>query len=626
MIDNLYQKIAGGSWSEAMATAMASWDGTSPSDPKLLNTLACLMIRDRRMARARALFQEAARLGNREAADNLRSLGWEEMEDNKIQEGRVFPPDTNVCSPELLVRSDRYLASVTELLLPVISERLDAVHCSAFGTEFWRRALGMGLDRHLVLAYDHFLMAEAALANNEVAAVTLDRKCFHVPADYDDLHWFLSDREFGQEQLFSLYCSHFHPERFPSRERHYRSDYALNRDTTPPTPHQPVVGILGSWFKDLWLDRLILESGNDIQCIGFDRTYHSAPTLEREKREFLSRPEAGCDRFCNFFLSTLSSLMPRIFIEDWQQVYRFLSIQMSLYRRLKYVVSELWIGDAMEPIVLAILMRQGVRTVYHEHNYSEHPYVASAVRRWSRLCDIYLAHGSHGALIPNGVVGGSLFDFGEEQSSSRDRTCDILYVSSLAFTRDSLFSGSSALAGNGSHAERCVEFKRAFLSRLPREILARIHYRGYPRDGYGRNWKTCRDDMVFLEEFFSEATRDDLSRNCKETMARSRLVLVSYLATTHLESLHMNIPTVILFAASIEYVDPRFRDFFAPLMDTGICQTNPKRAAEFVAQICDDPETWWQSPDVQTARKEFLAAALGDPGTSIRFMLGLARQ
>jgi len=122
----------------------------------------------------------------------------------------------------------------------------------------------------------------------------------------------------------------------------------------------------------------------------------------------------------------------------------------------------------------------------------------------------------------------------------------------------------------------------------------------------------------------SKATRDDLTRSCKDVMRASRLVVVSYLSTPHLESLYMNIPTIILFPASLDYLEPQFKNFLDPLFVSGICYADPDRAADFLIRIADAPEAWWFSPAVQEARKSFLATALGQPEKAIEFLLNLA--
>jgi putative transferase (TIGR04331 family) len=666
MNDDIVNLIACSKWDDAVSLATKKAESQDLSSPEVINIVACLMLRERRMSMAKALFEEAARLGNREAARNIDVLGWKQVDDDNalftenISSGICFLPSsiarrklaesnsylvpdyfTSLSlkgipsasirevesahnSPDGIRKSMRYLSSVLELVIPVIAERLDSIHSSQFGVEFWRRALGMGLDRHLVLTYDHFVIAESVFEESHLGATTLDSSCFHIPVDYDDLQWFLSDREMGQEQLFSLYCAYFHAERFPSYHYAYRSDYILHPYITPPTAHQPAVGILGSWFKDRWFNQLVRRSGNEIQRIGFDRSFAFNTPVDPGKRAYLSEAVPEFDKFTNFFLSTLSSLMPRSFVEEWSQIYHSLKLQMSIYRRLKWVVSELWIGDAIEPIVLAILMQKGIKTIYHEHNYSEHPFVGSAIFRWARLCDIYMANGPHGRLLPNGIEAGSLFDYGEEQPKHRNCTHKITYISGLASWKSPLLSGSVAPIGFGHHFRACMAFKRRFLSQLPKALLACIHYRGYPLVDYARNWRNFRDDSIACEDILLEATRDDLKRSCKDVMRESRLVVVSYLSTPHLESLYMNVPTIVLFPASLDYLEPQFKHFFDLLFASGIAYADPDRAANFLIRIADAPESWWYSPDVQKARKAFLGTAVGQPETTIEFLLKLA--
>ena len=107
-------------------------------------------------------------------------------------------------------------------------------------------------------------------------------------------------------------------------------------------------------------------------------------------------------------------------------------------------------------------------------------------------------------------------------------------------------------------------------------------------------------------------------------MLQSRLVIVDYISTAYLESLHMNIPTVFFWDPEINHLEERFSDFFQPLIDVGICQTDPVKAAVFIQEIINNPEEWWKHERVQEKKNEWLNNNFQKPHVMIEYLLGLS--
>jgi putative transferase (TIGR04331 family) len=107
-------------------------------------------------------------------------------------------------------------------------------------------------------------------------------------------------------------------------------------------------------------------------------------------------------------------------------------------------------------------------------------------------------------------------------------------------------------------------------------------------------------------------------------MRQSELVVIDYISTSYLECLVMNIPFILFWDIEAYYLKDEYADFFTPLVNVGICQTNPAEAAKFVEKIKDNPAEWWFSESTQAGRKEFMDKNLGEPQVMIDYLLGLA--
>lgn len=100
---------------------------------------------------------------------------------------------------------------------------------------------------------------------------------------------------------------------------------------------------------------------------------------------------------------------------------------------------------------------------------------------------------------------------------------------------------------------------------------------------------------------------DDMRIPGPNSYIRSALVVHSYLGTSWLETLVLNIPTVCFY-------DPHtyaFRDAAQPFIDrleaVGLLHKDGAAAARFVSSIMSDPQAWWQQPEVQEARLAFVS-------------------
>lgn len=138
-----------------------------------------------------------------------------------------------------------------------------------------------------------------------------------------------------------------------------------------------------------------------------------------------------------------------------------------------------------------------------------------------------------------------------------------------------------------------------FVAGLPAHIRDALTVRLYQED-YG--WEQAdrwldRFPDIRLDEGFSEI--DDLIR-------QSRLYISTYNATTYLESISMNMPTVIYWNPEHWELRDSAAPFFDDLSLAGIFHGTPESAARHVNEIWDDVDTWWGSVNVQKARGRFM--------------------
>jgi putative transferase (TIGR04331 family) len=222
--------------------------------------------------------------------------------------------------------------------------------------------------------------------------------------------------------------------------------------------------------------------------------------------------------------------------------------------------------------------------------------------------------------IPNLVRGASLFPFVIDREEQKKY--HMLIVNYDCNARMPHYGGNYGLSEVNSPLH--LEFMRTFMSQLNIETLKKTFYRSTPKF----NFEVLHYDMEdYLKEFLQYTQKTPAvyakGETCKEQMLRSRLVVINYISTSYLEAMLMNIPVVFFFNPATNYLEEEYADFFQPLIEAGICQTDPVKAAQFVERIFDNPEAWWQQEEVQRKKNEWLAKNFQKPQVMIDYMLNL---
>ncbi|MDG6249886.1 LIC12162 family protein, partial [Methanocalculus sp.] len=104
---------------------------------------------------------------------------------------------------------------------------------------------------------------------------------------------------------------------------------------------------------------------------------------------------------------------------------------------------------------------------------------------------------------------------------------------------------------------------------------------------------------------------EKLTQNC-------RLFISTYNATTFLETLAKNIPTIIFWNTEHWELRSSALPYFKQLEKVGIFHQNPYLAAVKVSEIWDDVTSWWYNAEVQEARKVFCNQYARIPDNPIR--------
>ena len=139
-----------------------------------------------------------------------------------------------------------------------------------------------------------------------------------------------------------------------------------------------------------------------------------------------------------------------------------------------------------------------------------------------------------------------------------------------------------------------------FVEHLPQSIRSALTVRLYPQD-FG--W----DQVRRWRDRFPGLHLDEGQSDINSLIRQSRLYISTYNATTFLESLTMNVPTVIYWNPKHWELRDSAIPYFEDLGRVGIFHETPVSAARHVSAVWDDVDAWWSSPSVREVLERFRA-------------------
>jgi len=531
----------------------------------------------------------------------------------------------------------------------ILTARLEELHGKNLGDEFWRKALALSLMRHITFCYDLFRPCEDYLDPELHRCQILDPASFRVPKDFDEHRFIFQHTDRGQEQLFSIYCSLFHPGAFAFWKP---QDTPLPEKTAPPAAEPdsrlarfvrllrspveswkrglrsllsrrpPCMVIIECSFADDHVHHLVSRSRGLIQqrVLPPPVPQHGPPDWDR--RVWLSREEAGFDRFDRFVFASLKYAFPRQLLEEFPSAYKTLVAYFSRWPTLRWIVCEWWIGSSWSALAMAVAKTMGIRHICNEHNYLARLFVGNNLKYQAPLVDEFLTLGWYDDTLPNITRGASLYRWSEPEIGA-EKKHDILLVCGLPIARPPEVSCTYGQFG-AYRALSYFSFNKRFMESLGHDTLKSVYFRSYPRD-QSKDWLCWDQSYAFSSEIGQAKFYDDGDTNMRRLMREARLIVVNYLSTSYLEAIIADVPTIILWNQEANLFSRANEHVFDSLIDVGICQTNPESAARFVNTVKDDPERWWRSAKVRRARQEFLDANIGEPEVMLDYLLNKVR-
>jgi putative transferase (TIGR04331 family) len=566
----------------------------------------------------------------------------------EYNEKSIIYADYNRETNEDLLILQQYIDTKCDNYTGKIAKLLNRVHGRKYKVEYWRKCFNLNFKRFLTLIHEAYLVFQKFSVDKHSAKM-LDEKLFITPADFGDACDFVKGNEFATEQLFSIYLKLFHPTDYfePFQREFSKNDSKLDLNSKSKylfaklnslkdknkifsilirriyRIRQPVVAIVSSYFSYKHMNILLQKSRGLIQSIPVNIEYKGVKKVNFDLRTHIFDDCKIEDDFDRYAFAVLKVMMPKLYLEDYNEMEEKYKLISNQFVKLKYIFCEGFQSNDCLSLFLAVCKINGVKHIYNEHNFISHIYTGNNVQRLKDMCDEYITLGWNDKKYSNLTKGASLFQFDLEGPYSPSN--EILYLSHfIPVKRLDYFGGYRQVFAEGGI--RYVNFQNRFFDKLNNKAKEELVYRGYLEKE--KRKYIFIDDLLALKKHLSEIKYiDDRSLTAKQMFKKSRLTIISYISTSFLEVLIMNVPSIIFIETANNPLLDRYKSYFDDLVDACICHKDPHKAAEFVNSIYPDKvESWWFGKKVQAARETFLAQNIGNPPDMMQYILGLLKE
>jgi putative transferase (TIGR04331 family) len=158
-------------------------------------------------------------------------------------------------------------------------------------------------------------------------------------------------------------------------------------------------------------------------------------------------------------------------------------------------------------------------------------------------------------------------------------------------------------------------FVNALPEELRRELLVRLPMADY---GYSQSSRWL--------SHFPDIKLDEGARPMLELLKQARLYISTYNATTYLESLSLNFPTLIFWNPGYWEMRKEVQPYFELLKEAEIFHETPESAAQKMAAVWDNIDGWWYDLKTQKAREVFCEQFAHIPAKPLDTMASLFRE
>ena len=512
------------------------------------------------------------------------------------------------------VHSDyQYLKELHEDMLAEMKDYLNDLHGVSRSLRYWRVQLGPWMGYFLPILFDRWSMLERAQADFDIIDLETPSYDISEVIAEDTNHFIdLSLSDHWNHVIFSELADVFSFKKTLVRSPEFNQFFMRMRQNKKPinTSKSKIKNLISSLCQrcfeesDVFVYTTYLSRLNEIKL---SLKIGQFPQFIRNKCEDLSQvlPQgrnsfnitASMSDFSEIASIMLKRHMPITYNEGYKSVLktvenlRWPKRPKSILTAVAWVgddVFKLWAGDKVENGSHLVIVQHGGNFGVAKWNFFEEHQVA--------ISDKFLTWGwddpKNNEIIAFGCP--KLLD----SKVSFDESGGLLIIG-LSMPLFSYYMYSAVISA--CQWTSYFNDQVTFVSSLDKKIRINTLFRmAAPDYGCGQEdrWKDRKNQLEVVVE-------DSSSRPLADSISESRLVVSTYNATTFLETMAMDVPTVVFWNPEHWELRGAAKSHFDDLRDVGILHYSSESAAKHVNNVWLDVGSWWKSGEVQRVRRKF---------------------
>jgi putative transferase (TIGR04331 family) len=504
----------------------------------------------------------------------------------------------------------RQVSILYESILIDLSSKLNSIHGTTHCLKFWRILVGPWLGVFLTLLSDRWACLESALSSFDISgSILLEGSEKLIPNDMTEFNFhFSTDR--WNHAIFSQILPFLSdvPLVIHKDVPGIGSTYAEDDSRGVQSSTSFLKKLLRKILSGLTLDKdvvlcapylSVLDELKTSLALGqaplflrhTQRIFTSANDLARNWS--LASPDQSPFERCAREL--VAKHIPSNYLEGFGSLTRAAELQKLPKSPRAIMTSNSFYADDLFKIWAAKKVESGVPLVIGQHggNYG------MGLWSWSeshelRIADSYFSWGWKKSAIPN-IRPLCKFKPGYKRRKNAMQRGRILLVTVML----QRFGSAMLSMYSGPQWLRYLEDQFIFVDTLPDCVRDRITVR-LSKPDYG--WH----QMERWAARFPDLDLDDGRKNLEELVKETSLFVGTYNATTYLDAMAANIPTVIFWNPTFMEMNSSAEADFDNLKDVRVFHHSPQSAAEHIARIAGNLEGWWFDDKTQCAVNSFL--------------------
>lgn len=503
-----------------------------------------------------------------------------------------------------------YLQRFYEEILVELSEALNKVHNTNYSIRYWRIYAGIWLGYFIQMLFDRWTMLNKAVSEykiSEVPVIDADERQF-IPNDAMHFqHLYLSDEwnEVIYQSILKLMPS-APPLRHvisPTDSVPSQHTGSLNKSGFTRETLLKAIDKISGWFvrsnEGFFLSSYLpyrIIVGLQFRLRQVPKFWRAVSTpiidLQTERKHFSLRGSSG-NEFESIVRMLIPRFIPRVYLEGYGMVQKTISGLAWPQKPSFIFTANAYSNDDVFKAWAAKNTETGSRLIIAQHGgYFGLGAFGFIEDHQIAISDTYISWGWKDPYKLNVRPFANLLIM--NRSARWDPNGDILLVNMsiprysyhlLAFPQSSQYL---------KYFNDQVSFGRSLSDGAREVLLVRPCSQDFGWDQRSR-WADELPDVKL----------DEKGEPFQKALTRARLVVASYNATTFLETLSLNVPTIIFWDPVYWELKPEAETFFEKLEKAGIFHRSPEAAAAKVSEIYQNVQEWWQQKEIQEIRIQF---------------------